>query len=70
MCLLCRGMFNREVIGKMKKGSYLVNNARGGIVDREAVLEACKSGHLAGSTPKMNFICRMCTGTACRLEFQ
>ena len=42
-------MFTKEVIGKMKKGSYLVNNARGGIVDREAVLEACKSGHLAGA---------------------
>lgn len=42
-------MFSKEVIGKMKKGSYLVNNARGGIVDREAVLEACKSGHLAGA---------------------
>ena len=46
----CRGMFNKEVLGKMKKGAYLVNNARGGIVDREAVLEACKSGHLAGLT--------------------
>ena len=41
-------MFDKETIAKMKKGAYLVNNARGGIVDREAVLEACKSGHLQG----------------------
>ena len=32
----------------MKKGAYLINNARGAIVDKEAVVEACKSGHLAG----------------------
>ncbi len=44
----CRGMFSKEVIGKMKKGAYLVNNARGAIVDREAVVEACKSGQLGG----------------------
>lgn len=41
-------MFNKETIGKMKKGAYLVNNARGAIVDRDAVVEACKSGQLAG----------------------
>jgi len=43
-----RGMFTKEVIGKMKKGAYLINNARGAICDREAVVEACKSGHLSG----------------------
>lgn len=41
-------MFSKEVIGKMKKGAYLVNNARGGIVDREAIVAACKSGQLGG----------------------
>jgi phosphoglycerate dehydrogenase-like enzyme len=46
--LSCRNMFSKEVIGKMKKGAYLVNNARGAIVDREAVVEACKSGQLGG----------------------
>ena len=45
----CRGMFSKEVIGKMKKGAFLVNNARGAIVDREAVVEACKSGQLGGA---------------------
>ena len=49
--MLCgRGMFSKDVIGKMKKGAYLVNNARGGIVDRDAIVEACKSGQLAGDT--------------------
>ncbi|KAL0033197.1 hypothetical protein WJX79_009035 [Trebouxia sp. C0005] len=43
-----KNMFSKEVIGKMKKGAYLVNNARGAIVDREAVVEACKSGQLGG----------------------
>jgi D-3-phosphoglycerate dehydrogenase len=33
----------------MKKGSYLINCARGGIVNEPAVLEALKSGQLAGA---------------------
>lgn len=44
-------MFSKEVIGKMKKGAYLINNARGAIVEREAVVEACKSGQLGGTAP-------------------
>uniref|UniRef100_A0A7I4B1Q7 D-isomer specific 2-hydroxyacid dehydrogenase NAD-binding domain-containing protein n=1 Tax=Physcomitrium patens TaxID=3218 RepID=A0A7I4B1Q7_PHYPA len=43
-----RGLFNKERIAKMKKGAYLVNNARGAIADTEAVKEACESGHLGG----------------------
>ena len=41
-------MFDAELIGKMKRGAYLVNTARGKICDRDAVAEACKSGQLAG----------------------
>ena len=41
-------MFNKETIGKMKKGSFLVNNARGAICDPPAVVEALKSGQLRG----------------------
>jgi hypothetical protein len=42
-------MFNKETIGKMKKGSFLVNNARGAICDPPAVVEALKSGQLRGT---------------------
>ena len=41
-------MFNDELIGKMKRGSYIVNTARGKICDREAIARALESGHLAG----------------------
>ncbi|KAG6068593.1 hypothetical protein E4U32_000095 [Claviceps aff. humidiphila group G2b] len=43
-----RGLFNTELISKMKKGSYLINTARGAIIDENAVAAALKSGHLAG----------------------
>lgn len=43
-----RGMFNKELISKMKKGSWLVNTARGAIVVKEDVAAALKSGHLRG----------------------
>ncbi|EIE20521.1 formate dehydrogenase [Coccomyxa subellipsoidea C-169] len=43
-----KGMFNKEVIGKMKEGAFLINNARGAVVDPEAVEEALKSGQLGG----------------------
>jgi formate dehydrogenase len=41
-------LFNAELIGKMKRGAYLVNTARGKICDRDAVARACESGQLAG----------------------
>jgi formate dehydrogenase len=41
-------MFSDELIGKMKRGSYLVNTARGKIADRDAVVRALESGQLAG----------------------
>jgi len=43
-----KGLFNKELISKMKKGAWLVNTARGAIVDADAVAEALASGHLSG----------------------
>eukprot|EP00271_Cylindrocystis_brebissonii_P016379 TRINITY_DN39880_c0_g1_i1.p1 TRINITY_DN39880_c0_g1~~TRINITY_DN39880_c0_g1_i1.p1 ORF type:complete len:439 (-),score=84.63 TRINITY_DN39880_c0_g1_i1:23-1339(-) len=43
-----KGMFDKEMIAKMKPGAYLVNNARGALVDVQAVVDACNSGHLGG----------------------
>jgi formate dehydrogenase len=42
------GLFDAELIAKMKRGAYLVNTARGKICDRDAVARACESGQLAG----------------------
>lgn len=41
-------MFNDALIGKMKRGAYLVNTARGKICDKDAVARALESGQLAG----------------------
>jgi len=41
-------LFNDALIGKMKRGAYLVNTARGKICDRDAVVRALGSGQLAG----------------------
>ncbi|XP_022934681.1 formate dehydrogenase, mitochondrial isoform X3 [Cucurbita moschata] len=43
-----RGLFNKERIAKCKKGVLIVNNARGAIMDTEAVVDACNSGHIGG----------------------
>ena len=42
------GMFNDALIGMMKRGSYIVNTARGKICDRDAVVKALENGQLAG----------------------
>ena len=41
-------MFNDKLIGKMKRGAYIVNTARGKICDRDAIVRALESGQLAG----------------------
>jgi formate dehydrogenase len=41
-------LFDDELIGKMKRGAYLVNTARGKICDRDAVVRGLRSGQLAG----------------------
>jgi len=44
-----RNLVGRKLLGSMKKGSYLVNCARGGIVDEAALAEALRDGTLAGA---------------------
>ena len=41
-------LFDDKLISKMKRGSYIVNTARGKIVDRDAIVRALESGQLAG----------------------
>jgi formate dehydrogenase len=41
-------LFDKTMLSKMKRGAYLVNTARGKIVDRDAVVGALESGQLAG----------------------
>jgi D-lactate dehydrogenase len=42
-------LLNKENIKKIKKRAYVINTARGGLIDPEALLEALQSGHIAGA---------------------
>jgi D-3-phosphoglycerate dehydrogenase len=42
-------MINAAFLKLMKRGSYLVNTARGDLVDEEALYESIQSGHIAGA---------------------
>ncbi|MES1158075.1 MAG: hydroxyacid dehydrogenase [Haliangium ochraceum] len=44
-----KNLFDAAMLARMKRGACLVNAARGGIVNEEALLDALKSGHLAGA---------------------
>ena len=44
-----RNIISKDVIAKLKKGVLIVNCARGGLVDEEALAEALKSGHVGGA---------------------
>lgn len=42
-------MINGEFIAEMKDGAFLINTARGGLIDEEALASALRSGKLAGA---------------------
>ncbi|KAH7524988.1 uncharacterized protein LOC107406512 [Ziziphus jujuba] len=42
------GIVNRSFLSSMRKGSHLVNIARGGLFDYESVFHSLESGHLGG----------------------
>ncbi len=44
-----RHMFGKEVFSKMKKSAYLINTARGPIVNEAELVDALKSGEIAGA---------------------
>ncbi len=44
-----RNILGREQFARMKKGAILINTARGGVLDEEAMIESLKSGQLGGA---------------------
>jgi D-3-phosphoglycerate dehydrogenase / 2-oxoglutarate reductase len=44
-----RNILSREALAKAKKGVRIINCARGGLIDEDALAEALKSGHVAGA---------------------
>ncbi len=41
-------LLDDKMFAKMKRGTYVINTARGKLVERDAVVRALKSGHIAG----------------------
>jgi len=46
---LTRHLFNRDRFGRMKRSAWLVNVGRGPVVDEEALIEALRTGRIAGA---------------------
>lgn len=42
-------LFDARRLARMKKGAFLINTARGGIVNEAALADALRTGHLAGA---------------------
>jgi glyoxylate/hydroxypyruvate reductase len=45
-----RGVFNATTLAWLPRGAYLINVARGGLIDDTALLSALDSGHLGGAS--------------------
>ena len=50
------GMINAETVAMMKKGAFLINTARGGLIDEKAVADALHSSKLGGAA--MDVVCQ------------
>ena len=69
-----RGILNREALAKTKPGVRIINCARGGLVDEQALADAIKSGHVAGgrfltcsrSSPQRKARCLACRTSSAR----
>jgi D-3-phosphoglycerate dehydrogenase len=44
-----RGLLNKDAFAKMKKGVYIVNTARGPLIDEEALIAALDAGQVGGA---------------------
>ena len=44
-----RGLIGKRLLEAMKPGAFLINVARGGVIDHDALCEALASGHLGGA---------------------
>jgi (S)-sulfolactate dehydrogenase len=44
-----KNMIGREQLASMRRGSIIINAARGGVLDEDAVIECLRSGHLGGA---------------------
>ena len=44
-----RHIIDARILGAMKKGAFIVNIARGGVIDEVALAQALSSGHLGGA---------------------
>lgn len=46
---MSRGLIGEAQLRRMRKGGYLINASRGGLVDEQALYRVLKEGHLAGA---------------------
>lgn len=44
-----RHLVSTDLLARMKPGAYLINTARGGVVDEDALCQSLRSGHLSGA---------------------